>query len=182
MYRILYADPPWKYDNERNNDPKQGGMTYKTITAEELSELPISEIADKDAILFLWATMPKLREALSVMAAWGFRYTTCAFVWVKQNPSGNGIYSGLGHWTNGNAELCLFGKRGRGCKRIAKNVKQIVIAPRSRHSAKPDEVRERIVRLVGDLPRVELFARVKAVGWDAWGNEINENERAKIFI
>jgi site-specific DNA-methyltransferase (adenine-specific) len=115
--------------------------------------------------------MPKLREAFDVIEAWGFKYTTCAFTWVKLNPSGEGIYSGLGHWTNGNAELCLFAKKGSP-KRQAKNVKQIVMSPRSRHSAKPPEVRDRIVSLIGDLPRIELFARTKCKGWDCWGNEV----------
>lgn len=86
-------------------------------------------------------------------------------------PNGSGIYSGLGHWTNGNAELCLFAKKGTP-HRVAKNVKQIVLAPRSRHSAKPPEVRHRIISLVGDLPRIELFAREYSEGWDCWGDEV----------
>ena len=127
--------------------------------------------------------MPKLQEALDVIAAWGFRYVTCAFAWVKINPTGQvvtqgrdvllekGIYSGLGYWTNGNAELCLFGKRGRP-ERLSKSVKQIVVAPRGRHSAKPPEVRDRIVQLMGALPRVELFAREEPPGWDVWGKDM----------
>ena len=84
---------------------------------------------------------------------------------------GEGIYSGLGHWTNGNAELCLFAKKGKP-HRVEKNVKQIILSPRKRHSQKPSETRDRIVRLVGDLPRIELFARQYADGWDCWGNEV----------
>lgn len=112
-----------------------------------------------------------LQEGLDVIRAWGFKYKTCAFCWVKQNPKNDGIYSGLGHWTNGNAELCLLATKGHP-KRIAKNVKQIVIARRGRHSAKPAEVRERIVQLLGDMPRIELFAREQVEGWDCWGDEI----------
>jgi site-specific DNA-methyltransferase (adenine-specific) len=170
-YSVIYCDCPWKYDNEKDNDPAMGGMTYKTMSVDELCRLPVNNIAAKDCALFFWATMPKLREALKVIEAWGFEYRTCAFTWVKQNPKGEGIYSGLGHWTNGNAELCLFAKQGQP-KRINKNVKQIVLAPRSRHSAKPAEVRERIVRLMGDIPRVELFAREKVDGWECFGNEV----------
>jgi site-specific DNA-methyltransferase (adenine-specific) len=170
-YSVIYCDCPWKYDNEKDNDPAMGGMTYKTMSVDELCRLPINNIAAKDCALFFWATMPKLREALKVIDAWGFEYRTCAFTWVKQNPKGEGIYSGLGHWTNGNAELCLFAKQGQP-KRINKDVKQIVLAPRSRHSAKPAEVRERIVRLMGDVPRVELFAREKVDGWECFGNEV----------
>lgn len=106
-----------------------------------------------------------------VIKAWGFKYKTCAFCWVKQNPKSGGIYSGLGHWTNGNAELCLFAKKGTP-HRVSKNVKQIVLSPRGRHSEKPAEVRERIVQLMGDGTKIELFARQYADGWDCWGNEV----------
>ena len=170
-YGVIYADPPWEYDNPKNNDPTMGGITYPTMSVEQICNLPIQEMALPNCGLFLWATMPKIREALRVVESWGFSYTTCAFTWVKLNPNGEGIYSGLGHWTNGNAELCLFAKRGKP-KRCAKNVKQIVMAPRGRHSAKPAEVRNRIVDLMGDIPRIELFARERISGWDCWGNEV----------
>jgi N6-adenosine-specific RNA methylase IME4 len=170
-YQIIYADPPWKYNDQKNNDPKMGGITYPVMNLEDIKKLPIDKLADKNCGLFMWVTMPMLREGLEVIKAWGFNYITCAFTWVKQNPKGYGIYSGLGHWTNGNAELCLFAKKGKP-KRVAKNVKQIILSPRKRHSEKPAEARERIVNLLGDLPRVELFARQKVAGWDCWGNEV----------
>ncbi len=173
-YQIVYADPPWLYDNPMDNNPKMGGKTYPQMELRDICALPVKQIANSNCALFIWATMPKLREALSVIDAWGFRYITCAFVWVKLNPNGNGIYSGLGHWTNGNAELCLFAKHGAP-KRVAKNVKQIIIAPRGKHSSKPQETRQRIVQLLGDIPRVELFARECTDGWDAWGNEIESD-------
>lgn len=169
-YNIIYADPPWQYDNMKNNDPKMGGITYQVMPLEEIKNMPIGKICEKDCALLMWVTMPKLREGLQVIEAWGFKYITCAFTWVKQNPKGEGIYSGMGHWTNGNAELCLFAKKGTP-HRVEKNVKQIILSPRRRHSQKPDETRERIVRLLGDLPRIELFARQQVEGWDCWGNE-----------
>jgi N6-adenosine-specific RNA methylase IME4 len=172
-YQIIYADPPWTYDNMKDKNPDMGGITYPTMSLDDIKNMPIRDITDKDCALFMWATMPKLREAFEVIDAWGFRYITCAFTWVKQNPKGEGIYSGLGHWTNGNAELCLFAKKGAP-KRQAKNVKQIVLSPRGRHSVKPLEVRDRIVSLIGDLPRIELFARQTAQGWDSWGNEVQD--------
>jgi len=172
VYQIIYADPPWRYDDPKGNDPAMGGITYPTLSIEELSALPVGSLAADNCLLFLWATMPKLPQALEVMAAWGFQHKTTAFVWVKQNPSGKGIYSGLGHYTNGNAELCLLGRRGK-FVRASKSVKQIVLAPRGRHSAKPPEVRDRIVQLCGDVPRVELFAREKAEGWDCLGFDID---------
>lgn len=173
-YQIIYADPPWSYEDKKANDPAMGGITYPTMSLNDIKNLPIKEIVEKDCVLFLWATMPMLKEALEVINAWGFNYRTCAFTWVKQNPLGQGIYSGLGHWTNGNAELCLFAKKGTP-KRQSKSVKQIVLSPRSRHSEKPSEVRNRIIQLMGDLPRIELFARQKTEGWDVWGNEIESD-------
>ena len=173
-YSIIYADCPWKYADQKANDPRLGGITYSTLTLEEICALSVSDLAARDCALFMWATMPLLREALQVVETWGFQYRCCAFTWVKQNPSGEGWYSGLGHWTNGNCELCLFAKRGQP-KRVEKNVKQLLIAPRSRHSEKPAEVRHRIVRLLGDLPRIELFARERVLGWDCFGNEAQAN-------
>ena len=155
-----------------------GGITYPTMSLEDLKNLPVNKIADKDCALFFWATFPKLKEAFEVIDAWGFVYTTNAFTWIKLNPVSKTIYSGMGHWTNGNAELCLFCKKGRP-KRMAKNVKQIVEAPRGRHSAKPSEVRDRIIRLIGDLPRIELFARDKTDGWDCLGYDIDGKDIRK---
>ena len=163
-----------------------GGTPYKQIPLEELKNLPIQQIADKDSILFMCATLPKLPEALETIKSWGFSYTTCPFVWVKLNPKGSlevdkennrtilngGIYSGLGHWTCGNAELVLMGKKGAP-KRINKSIKQIIIAPRAQHSRKPDEIRQRIVQLMGDVPRIELFATEIVEGWDSIGGAID---------
>lgn len=171
-YQIIYADPPWEYKDKKNNDPAMGGITYPTMSLEELCSLPIAKIADKDCALFLWVTMPQLEVVFEVIRAWGFRYITCAFNWIKLNRDGVGIYSGLGHWVNGNAELCLFCKKGQP-KRQAKNVKQIMFSPLRQHSRKPEEARERILKLLGDLPRIELFARRKVEGWDAIGFDID---------
>lgn len=170
-YNIIYADPPWQYKDKKNNDPRLGGITYPTMKVTDICKLPTNKLQCKDCILFLWVTMPMLKEGLQVIESWGFKYKTCAFTWVKKNPKNDGIYSGLGHWTNGNAELCLLATKGKP-KRVAKNVKQIVLEHRSRHSEKPKVVRDRIVELMGDLPRIELFARQHADGWDCWGNEV----------
>lgn len=172
QYDIIYADPPWSYNDKLGGRSDMGATPYPQMSQDELNALPVCQLAKKDSILFMWATMPKLQEALDTIKAWGFKYKTCAFCWVKQNPSGVGIYSGLGHWVNGNAELCLLATRGHP-KRSCKSVKQIVMAPRGRHSAKPKEVRDRIVALMGnDKTKIELFAREYADGWDCWGNEV----------
>ena len=118
----------------------------------------------------MWATYPKMQEALDLIEAWGFKYKSIAFQWIKQNRSGNGYFFGLGRWTRGNTEPCLIAIKGKP-KRISAGVGQLVFSPLRRHSQKPAEVRDKIVELMGDLPRIELFAREAAPGWDAWGNE-----------
>jgi N6-adenosine-specific RNA methylase IME4 len=187
MFDIILADPPWTYNDQKSNDPKLGGITYNVMGLEDICKLPVGELANKDSLLFLWATMPKLLEALQVMESWGFHYTTTTFVWVKLNPTGvvevqekdivlrGGVYSGLGHWANGNVEIALMGKRGKP-KRKNKNVKQIVFAPRSGHSAKPSEVHSRIEQMVEGENRLELFARQRQPAWICIGNEITGND------
>ena len=118
----------------------------------------------------MWATYPMMREALFLIDAWGFTYKSIAFQWVKQNKSGNGYFFGLGRWTRGNTEPCLLATRGKP-QRVSNSVSQLVVSPLREHSRKPDEVRDRIVDLLGDVPRIELFARQATPGWDCWGNE-----------
>ena len=168
-YQIIYADPPWKYDRGK----VQGGVdkVYPTMTTDEICALPIPELTDKDAALFLWSTFPKLREAFKVIDAWGFQYKSIAFLWLKQNKSGVGWYYGLGFWTRGNAEVCLLATKGQP-KRKSKSVHQFIISPLRGHSRKPDITRDKIIELIGDVPRAELFTREKVDGWDAWGNEV----------
>lgn len=177
-FKTIYADCPWLYDNYGTQ--RSRGMArsaYECMPLEDICNLPVRDVADEDCMLLLWATMPKLREALQVIEAWGFKYITCGFVWVKLNPSGVGIYSGLGHWVNGNAELVLLGRKGKPIRK-AFNIKQIVmeeevlLAPRGRHSQKPYEVRHRI-ELLFEPPYLELFARGDRDGWVCLGNEIN---------
>ena len=121
---------------------------------------------------FLYKSFPKLPEALRLIEAWGFQYKTVGFVWVKTNPSGNGFFLGLGWWTRSNAEICLLAVRGKP-KRQCAGISQLIISPRERHSKKPDIVRDLAISLVGDVPRIELFARETSPGWDVWGNEVD---------
>lgn len=168
-YNIIYADPPWQYARSKVQGAAE--KHYRTMSVDDICQLPIAEICCKDCILFMWATFPQLKEALQVIKAWGFNYKSVAFVWLKQNKSGIGWFYGLGFWTRGNAEICLLATRGHPKRKSAK-VHQFIINPLRGHSQKPDEARDKIVELVGDLPRVELFAREKADGWDTWGNEV----------
>lgn len=168
-YNIIYADPPWKHDAWAAGN-KAPNLHYPTMTTEEISALPISELADNDCALFLWATYPHLPEALQVIKAWGFDYSTAAFVWVKKNKTADTPFFGCGAWTRANSEICLLATRGH-VQRLDASISQIIEAPIEEHSKKPDIVRELIERLVGKLPRIELFCRHPAVGWDIWGNE-----------
>ena len=173
-YQVIYADPPWDYQQCRLSGSAK--KHYPTMRIEELCALPVAEIADRDCALFLWATFPQLPEALRLIQAWGFMYKTVAFVWLKQNRKALTWFYGLGFWTRSNAEICLLATKGHP-KRKSAGIHQLVICPVERHSKKPDEVREKIVALMGDVPRIELFARQQTPGWDVWGNEV-ENSTA----
>jgi N6-adenosine-specific RNA methylase IME4 len=172
-YHIIYADPPWKY---LWGEGKTGGnfapeKHYETMPTEELCGLDVKSLREKNCALFLWATMPALPDAFRVIDAWGFKYKTCAFSWVKIKKNGEPL-SGMGSYTKSNIELCLLGMRGH-IKAADRTVPQIIMARRLGHSVKPPAVRDRIVRLFGDISRVELFARQKTPGWDAMGYGID---------
>lgn len=177
-FNIIYADPPWTYKtySKKGQNTKTGSMLahYNTMSLEELKEMGeiIKNISAEESILFMWVTFPTIEQAFEVIKAWGFTYKTCAFCWVKQNTKSDGLYSGIGHWTNSNAEICLLATKKKFPKRQAKNVKQIILSHREEHSKKPSETRDRIVQLVGDIPKIELFARQTVDGWDCWGNEV----------
>lgn len=168
-YSIIYADPPWSYSDKNCNG--NAAEHYPTLGIADICALPVADIAADDCILFMWATYPLMAEALDVIQAWGFEYRTIGFQWIKQNPSGSGYFFGLGRWTRGNTEPCLIAVKGKP-RRISAGVGQLVFSPIRRHSQKPDEVRDLIVKLVGDQPRIELFAREVPPGWDVWGNEV----------
>lgn len=133
--------------------------------------MPVADIAASDSVLFLWVTFPQLPEALKLINAWGFQYKTIAFLWLKKNRKADSWFYGLGFWTRGNAEVCLLATRGHP-KRQSASVHQFIVSPIEGHSKKPDETRDKIVSLMGDVPRVELFARQVTPGWDVWGNEV----------
>ena len=184
-YNIVYADPAWQYNDKLGNDPAWGGITYETMDVKQICNLPVKEIVAPNAVLFIWIVSPMIKEGIQVLESWGFNYKTVAFVWVKTRQIDTKQSSflptdsfddlcGMGRWTRSATEICLLGVRGK-ISRIDNNVRQIIYAPRTKHSKKPDETRERIVKLMGDLPRVELFARQKANGWDVWGNEVESD-------
>lgn len=161
-YSIIYADPPWKYGPTIEH--------YPCVPLKEIYNFPIDKIAAENCALFLWVTFPILPEALETIRKWGFRYVTVAFNWIKTNKNNGKPFFGLGNWTRANAEICVLGIRGK-LKRKSNKISQVVLSPLREHSRKPDEIRDKIVELMGDLPRIELFARQTVKGWDCWGNE-----------
>ena len=176
-YNIIYADPPWEYQQHggKNNHRGMAKQHYDTMSTEDICNLPVRELATDDCVLFMWTTFPQIGEALKVIKAWGFKYRTAAFVWVKKNRKNNTNFWGMGAYTRANAEVCLLGiSKGTKAKQIVRSnsVHQIIESPVMEHSRKPHEARKRIVKLLGDVPRIELFARQIRRGWDCWGNEI----------
>lgn len=187
-YQIIYADPPWRFTGLgskgiRSSKRKNGGAyvnrpveeKYSTMSIDEIKALPVESIVARDAVLFLWTTDAHLPLAIDVMRAWGFEYATVAFRWLKKTATGKQVCY-YGYWTMKGIEVCLLGRRGKP-KPVRHNVRQIVEAERREHSRKPDEVRDRIVELMGDLPRIELFAREDVDGWDTWGNETRKFDK-----
>lgn len=175
-YSVIYADPPWRFRTwNETNQGRAASNHYPLMLLDDIKALPVADIAEKDAVLLLWACNSMVPEALEVIKAWGFKFKTIAWVWVKTTSTGKKFHTGLGYYTRQNAELVLLATRGK-VPRQSKAIHQIVeteavIAPVGKHSAKPHIFRDRIVDLFGDLPRIELFARSQAPGWDDWGLE-----------
>ena len=174
-YQIIYADPPWRYVVWSDKGKGRSAEShYQTMNIDEICALPVKEITTSDSTLFIWVTFPNLPDVFRVIKAWGFQYKTVAFVWVKKNKKSDGWFWGLGHWTRANAEICILATKGNP-RRISKSVHQIIDTPVQEHSKKPNLARERIVGLLGDLSRIELFAREYPPGWDVWGNEVESS-------
>ena len=182
-YNIIYADPPWTFKTfSDKGKQKSADNHYECQSLEWIKNLPIQKISERNCILFLWVTFPNLQESFEVINNWNFKYSTCGFVWIKTNKNFNinqtsflpydsfNSFMGLGYWTRSNAEICLIAKRGN-IKKQSNSIHQIIYEPIREHSRKPDIIRDKIVALCGDLPRIELFARTQNKGWDTWGNE-----------
>ena len=176
-YQIIYADPPWWYQDKSKSHGGGAESHYPCMRTEDICALQVPS-AD-DSVLLMWATFPQLEEAFKVIKAWGFKYKTCAFTWVKTNKDGS-IYMGMGRHTRANAEICLLAVKGKGVPRVSASIYNTQLHPRTKHSEKPAIFREEIVRLYGyEAPRIELFARDRKLpnsrGWDVWGNEVKSD-------
>lgn len=177
-YQVILADPPWLYYGDPNKN-QAAGKHYSCMNLQQLSKLPVKSIAAKDAVLYMWATGPKLEESICLINNWGFKFRTVAHVWVKTTKTGSVIH-GQGirpSFVKQNAEYILvgsMGKPGRTLPLCSESTPQIVLhsRPDNLHSKKPNVFRDLVVETYGDVKRVELFCRFPALGWDAWGNEI----------
>lgn len=185
QFDIIYADPPWHYNGKLQFDKTSASkdkidlsrkifistaaFKYPTLKTCELEKLAVNKISKEDCLLFMWATNPHLAQAIELGQAWGFEYKTVAFVWDKMihNP---------GQYTLSNCELCLVFKRGRIPRpRGARNIQQLIRAPRKEHSEKPAEVMRAIEKMFPSQERIELFARRRVDGWSTWGLDIIMN-------
>ena len=170
-YGVIYADPPWLFrtrsDKGKEKSPEKH---YDCMSLNDICNMNIKDISKPDSVLLMWVCDPMLDQAFKVIDAWGFTYKTVGFTWAKTNKNTMGFFTGLGYWTRGNPEMCLLATKGRP-KRIHKDVAQLVISERRKHSEKP-LLHKDIERLV-DGPYIELFARQKPYkNWDYWGNEV----------
>lgn len=175
-YNIIYADPPWSFktysDKGRNKSPDKH---YTCMNLQDIKNIQISNIAAEDCVLLMWVTFPCLKQAFEVIESWGFEYKTNAFTWIKTNKKSDSLFWGMGYYTRSNAEICLLCTKGKPLFRKSKSVHSVINSHIEQHSKKPDEVRTRIVKLFGDLPRIELFARQQTEGWDVFGNEVEDS-------
>lgn len=168
QYRVIYADPPWQYGDERGGLAVYEGSAaegqYPTMPVSDICALDVRRLSAPDAVLFMWATFPLLPDAIEVVKAWGFTYKT-AFVWDKQRPN-------MGNYHNACAELLIVATRGSCTPEIDTRPPQVQAVPRGRHSEKPEHFRQLIDTLYPTGPRIELFRRGDAPeGWTVWGNE-----------
>ena len=175
-YSVVYADPAWKFKNKNTGGSMSSGANahYTVSSLADMCKLDVHSICAEDCTLFMWWVASQPQEALDLVSAWGFTLKTMTgFNWIKLTKYGKDFF-GMGFWTRQGSENCLIATRGNP-KRVNASVRSVVHAPVARHSEKPDVFRERIVELMGDVPRVELFAREKFPGWDVWGNEVKSD-------
>ncbi len=176
-FKLIYADPPWQYRDKSKDGERGVQFKYPVMTVTDICRLPVWDLADPaSCLLAMWHVPSMPLEALKVVEAWGFRFMTMkGFTWHKTNPCKGNSAIGMGHLTRANSEDCMFAVRGRLPVRASAGICQHQTAPRGEHSAKPDLFRRLLVELVGDVPRIELFARNRVPGWDSWGNACDKS-------
>lgn len=172
-YDILLADPPWTFVTNRPTTSRVHEK-YDIMTTKDLCTMPISLLLSDNCALFLWATWPTIEAAFKVIPAWGFTYRTVAWVWIKAKPRGLGFHFGQGTYTRANSEICLLGVKGK-MPVVNHSIQALIYHPVMKHSQKPDDQYRKIEALYPNMRYLELFARHKHNGWDAWGNEVDSD-------
>lgn len=177
-YTLIYADPPWQYRDSANDGARGATHKYPVMNVQDICRLPVWDLANPEScLLAMWWVPTQPLEALKVVEAWGFRLMTMkGFTWHKTNRRKGNSAIGMGHMTRANSEDCLFAVKGRLPERLDASICQHITAPRLDHSAKPQVVRDMLVKLLGDVPRIELFSRGDAAGWHHFGNENPRND------
>lgn len=175
-YQIVYADPPWKTKTfkEKKDGMISRDLPYPQMSDEEIMDLNVKDVIADDAILFMWCIDSRIHKIADLMESWGFSYKCVGFVWAKKAKTTEGFNGGFSSYTKRDCEFCFIGTRGKYLN-LKRSVNQILLEPKEQHSKKPDEIRKRIVELCGDLPRLEMFCRFPADGWDSFGNEIENS-------
>lgn len=178
-YNVIYADPAWQYGSKHYQDGqrefKKLESFYSTMSIPQIKALPIKQIANTNCACFMWVTDSHLKEGIEVLESWGFKYKTIAFVWLKKTSTGKNVLNFAPH-TLKSTEICLLGIKGSmGKIKKSNSVRQLIEAERTTHSKKPQDARDRIIELYGDVPKIELFARQETAGWDVWGNEVESS-------
>lgn len=179
-YRMIYADPPWKYRDKlrlSGDAAARGGAEshYSCLTPKAIKAMPVKSIGASDSVLLLWSTYPQLPVAIDVMTAWGYKYVTVLWTWIKLTKTGK-VFTGLGHYSRANPEVVLLGKRGKSVPVCRHNIKNVQFHSRLGHSEKPDLFRDLNIQLFEPVSCIELFARKDAgTPWDCWGESLGSN-------
>jgi N6-adenosine-specific RNA methylase IME4 len=189
-FGVVLADPPWAFatwnGKPSGRDPSWRPMKnaaarhYETMSLAEIMALPVRDVLARDAAVLIWVPSSHLPQALQVLEAWGAVYKSLGLVWVKQNRSGAGLHLGMGYWFRQGCEVAVFGTVGKP-KRFDRGVRQVILSPRREHSRKPDETFDRIERLLGDVPRLELFGRQSRPGWTVLGDQVDRFDQEPIY-
>lgn len=175
-YQVIYADPPWAFNSKRTggNMKSGAGQHYDCMTIDDLKALPVEQLADDNCLLVMWWVGAMPQEAIDLVNAWGFTLRNMnGFVWEKLTAKHNPFF-GLGYYTRAGSESAIIATKGK-FKPACRSVRAVRRSPVGRHSEKPNEFREDIVRLAGDVPRLEMFARTAPDGWDVFGNEVENS-------
>ena len=169
-YDIIYMDPPWRYNSKQMSGGSKIEDHYPTMSMQELKDLPVNELTNKDSLIYMWVTNPFVSEGIDLAREWGFQFRTIAFIWDKQSYT-------PGFYTGASCEVCLVFKKKGGKipqPRGSRKEWQFISEKKREHSRKPDEVRTRIEAMHPEQSKLEMFARTAPEGWDVWGNETNK--------